>query len=154
MAKRKKTQQEKKAESGNGEDRTAGSKTAESKTAEAKAGGNGEDKKPDTDENVYAAMPDEVSDPGSTFKMVLLETQRVALENKRAFLELNFNVQISNTQKKMHQTLFDIDAEIKELTRRHKEQKDYIEEMYGISLKSYTYNDETGVLTKQALPEE
>jgi hypothetical protein len=158
MAKRKK-QQEKKAQSGNGKDKTAESKTSESKTsesetAEAKAGGNGKDKKPDVEEDAYAAMPNEVSDPGSVFKMALLEAQRVALENKRAFLELNFNLQISNTQKKMHQALFDIDAEVKELARRHKEQKDYIEETYGIALKSYTYNDETGVLTKQDLTEE
>jgi hypothetical protein len=158
MAKRKKAQQEKKAQSGNGKDKTAESKTAESKTAEsetaeAKAGGNGKDEKPTAD-NAYDAMPDEVADPGSTFKMALLEAQRVALENKRAYLELNYNVQISNTQKKMHRELFDTDAEIKELARRHKAQKDYIEETYGIALKSYTYNDETGVLTKQALTEE
>lgn len=150
MAKRKKQQE--KAQSGNGKDKAAESKADENKTAGA--GGNGKDKKPVTEEDAYAAMPDEVSDPGSTFKMALLDAQRTALANKRAFLELNFNLQISNTQKKMHQALFDLDAEIKELARRYKEQKDYIEETYGVALKSYTYNDETGVLTKQALTEE
>jgi hypothetical protein len=136
----------KKTDGGNGKDK----EPVVPKKADS---GNGKDEKPTAD-NAYDAMPNEVTDPGSTFKMALLDAQRVALENKRAFLELNFNVQISNTQKKMHQSLFDIDAEIKDLKRRYKAQKDYIEETYGIALKSYTYNDETGVLTKQDLTEE
>ncbi len=134
----------KKNASGNGED-----KAVKAATQAEKDGGNGEDKKPTTVNPDYDAMPDEIADPGNTFKMALLDTQCVALQNKRKFAELNYNLQLANTQKKMAQELAEIDAELKRLKQKYIEQKEYIEEKHGIALKSYTYNDETGVLTKQ-----
>jgi len=106
------------------------------------------DTEPTVESTGYAAMPDEITDPGNTFKMALLDAQKAALQNKRQFTELNYNVMISNTQKKMSLELATLDAEIKSLERRYKDQKDYIEETHKIALKSYNYDDETGILTK------
>lgn len=136
--------EKKKADAGNGEDKTTGV------TTQSPEDGNGKDKEKPTIVNPdYDAMPDTIEDPGNTFKMALLDTQAVALQNKRNYLELHYNLQLSNTQKKMATDLAEIDAELRNLKRQYKEQKDYIEEKYNIALRAYSYNDETGVLTKQ-----
>ena len=134
----------KKAATGNGKDKEASEQTQKPED------GNGKDKEKPTVVNPdYDAMPDTITDPGNTFRMALLDTQVAGLQHKRNYLELSYNLQISNTQKKMTQDLKDIDNEIKAIKRQYKEQKDFIEEKYGIALKSYNYNDETGILTKQ-----
>lgn len=135
----------KKADSGNGEDKTAGVTTVSPEDE-----GNGKDKpKPTIVNPDYDAMPDTIEDPASMYRMALLDTQVAALQHKRNYLELHYNLQLQNTQKKMSTDLAAIDAEVKGIKKQYKEQKDYIEEKYGIALKSYNYNDETGVLTKQ-----
>jgi len=97
----------------------------------------------------YDAMPDIVNDPAKTFRMALLDTQRIALENKRNFTELSHSVMLQNTQKKMAHELATLDAEIRTVKQAYADQKAEIEKTYHISLRSYNYNDETGVLTKQ-----
>jgi len=136
------TAAKKKAASGNGEDKET------SEQVQDPEDGNGKDK-PTIVNPDYDAMPDTIEDPGNTFKMALLDTQTAALQHKRNYLELSYNLQISNLQKKMAVDLKDIDNEVKSIKRQYKEQKDHIEGKYGISLRSYNYNDETGVLTKQ-----
>lgn len=126
--------EEKKAEGGNGEDKSAGT-LAEPKATVVS---------PD-----YDAMPDEVEDPANVYRMALLETRRTALQNKRLYLELHYNNQMASIRKKMSDDFARIDGEIKELKKAHTVQRDYIESKHGIALKSYNYNDETGVLTKE-----
>lgn len=96
-------------------------------------------------------MPDVVDDPGATFKMALFDAQMAALQNKRKYLELNYTMQMSNMQKKMQRELQDIDTELSTLQVRYKQQKDYVEQKHGIALRAYTYNDESGILTRRSL---
>lgn len=110
-----------------------------------------EDEKKEQEKSAFEKMPEKVEDSANVFKMVMLENQIVALDNKRRYLELNYNVQLETIRKKMAVELRDLDAALKDLRAQHKNQKDYIESTHSIALKSYNYNDETGVLTKQQM---
>lgn len=129
---------------------------AKAKKEETKSGDDvaKDEEKPTVVNPDYDAMPDTIEDPGNTYRMALLDTQAASLQYKRNYLELSYNLQISNTQKKMVNELREIDAEIKDVQRQYKDQKDHIEAKYNIALKSYNYNDETGTLTKQVLTQE
>jgi len=47
----------------------------------------------------------------------------------------------------------ELQRQVRETERKIKEHRDYIEQKHGISLRSYNYDDETGVLKKQVQTE-
>jgi len=147
MAKRKKAVEEK----------------VEEKAESADNGGNGKDTSGELDAKdaepfvsinpLYDAMPNEIQDPGNVFRMAYLDTRIIAITNKRMFLEKHYNEQMSSIKARRDLDLATMDAEIIDAKKQARDQRENIEKQYGISLKSYTYEDTTGVLVKQNLTE-
>jgi len=95
-------------------------------------------------------MPDTVEDPAAVFRMAMLDMKRVAVNNKLAFVAVEQEKKVQTAVNERDRALNQVKAELAEAERELLAQKTAIEEQYGIALRSYTYNDETGVLTKQA----
>lgn len=103
---------------------------------------------------MYDEMPDEIDDPANVFKMAMLDMKRVAVNNKLAFVAQDQEKKVFAAAQERDRVLSSVKAELRDTESLFVEQKQYIETKYGISLRSYTYNDETGILKKQSLPDE
>lgn len=102
----------------------------------------------------YDEMPDTIEDPAAVFKMAMLDMKRAAINNKLAVVVQEHEKRVKAAVAAQKHDIDQVKAELKEAERQFIIQKQYIEKTYGIALRAYTYNDETGVLTKHALPEE
>lgn len=102
---------------------------------------------------MYDEMPDEVADPGAVFKLAFLDMKRQEIINRLAIVAQQFEKQAVQFDKNRKLALDTVKAELREAEQKLKEHKDSIEAQYGLALKSYTYDDETGMLKKQALEE-
>ena len=103
---------------------------------------------------MYDEMPDEINDPANVYKMAMLDMRRAAINNKLAFVAQDQERKVAAAVAERARILNEVKAELREAEQQFIEQKQFIENKYHIALKSYTYNDETGVLKKQALLEE
>jgi len=103
----------------------------------------------------YDAMPDVVdNDAARVFKMAFLEMRHAAINNKLAIVAQEYEKkQLGLNQQRTHD-LNQVKAELAEADRKLKACKDELEKEHGIALRCYTYDDETGVLTKQILLEQ
>lgn len=104
--------------------------------------------------SAYDEMPDTIEDPAAVYKMAMLDMKRVAVSNKLAFVAMEQEKKVVSAVRERDVALKTIKAELREAESQFIAQKSAIETQYGIALRSYTYNDETGVLTKQALLDE
>ncbi len=104
--------------------------------------------------SAYDEMPDTIEDPAAVYKMAMLDMKRVAVNNKLAFVAMEQERKVAAAVRERDTVLREVKAELRDAERQYIAQKDAIETQYGIALRAYTYNDETGVLTKQALLEE
>ncbi len=102
----------------------------------------------------YDRMPDTIDDPAAVFRMAMLDMKRVAVNNKLAFVAQDQEKKVQAAMRERDNVLKEVKAELRVAEAEHLHQKKAIEAQYGIALRSYTYNDETGVLTKEALPDE
>lgn len=100
---------------------------------------------------MYDEMPDTIEDPGNVFRMAMLDMKRAAVNNKLAFVAQDQEKKVLAAVNERDRVLREVKAELREAEREFTEQKQFIEEKYGIALRAYTYNDKTGVLTKNAL---
>lgn len=102
----------------------------------------------------YDAMPDEIDDPANVFKLAMLDQKRQSVMHKLAVVAQEHEKRVKAAVDAQKRDLDKVKAELREVENALRVQKGYLEEKYGIALRSYTYNDETGILKKQALPEE
>jgi hypothetical protein len=102
----------------------------------------------------YDAMPDEIDDPANVFKMAMLDMKKAAVTNKLAIVAQEHEKRVKAAEDARKSDLNKVKAELREVENAFRMQKEFIERKYNIALRSYTYNDETGVLKKQALPDE
>jgi len=114
-------------------------------------GGNGKDLSHPSVNPSYDAMPDEINDPGAVYRMAYLDQKQSRLQTQIQLAEKEFAERMVNLQRQKVNTITSIQAELQDTVRTLKDHRDHMEEQYGISLRSYSYNDETGVLTKQVL---
>ena len=105
-------------------------------------------------ESVKPITPNEINDPANVYKMAMLDMRRAAINNKLAFVAQDQERKVVAAVAERARILNEVKAELREAEQQFIEQKQFIENKYHIALKSYTYNDETGVLKKQALLEE
>ena len=149
--------------------RTPKKKVAEKKTKKsvltaANNGGNGKDTSGELEASLpdkpivsvnpaYDAMPNTIEDPGNVFRMAYLDARLSAITNKRLFMEKHYNEQMGAIKQKRDFDLATLDADVVNARKQLQDQKERIEEQYGIALKSYTYEDTTGVLVKQEFTE-
>jgi len=101
----------------------------------------------------YDQMPDTVEDPAAVFKMAMLEMKRIAVNNKLAVVAQEHEKRVQMAVLERDNALKKVKAELRDAEEQHRVQKQAIEKQYGIALRVYTYNDETGVLTKRGLEE-
>lgn len=112
------------------------------------------DPKPKVDEekkeakSAYDRMPDTVEDPVSVFKMCLYEEKCKSLEFEKVAKLAHLDNEIRNLQAARNNTMLECDRALRQAHARMMSFKDFIEEKHDLVLKCYTYNDETGVLTK------
>lgn len=99
----------------------------------------------------YDEMPDEINDPASVYRMAMLDMRRAAINNKLAFVAQDQERRVQAAVRERDRIINEVKAELREAEAAFIAQKQFIEEKYHIALKSYTYNDETGVLKKQAI---
>jgi hypothetical protein len=83
--------------------------------------------------------------------MAYLDQKLHALKTQVALVEKEYNIRLRDMQAQHNNTILSLRAEIGSVTRAITEHKGDIEAKYNIALRSYTYNDETGVLTKQII---
>jgi len=102
----------------------------------------------------YDEMPDEIEDPASVFKMAMLDQRRQSVVHKLAVVATEHEKRVKAAVDAQKRDLEQVKVELKEVENLLRAQKGYIEEKYGIALRAYTYNDETGLLKKIDLPEE
>jgi len=102
----------------------------------------------------YDEMPDTIEDPAAVYRMAMLDMKRVAVNNKLAVVAMEQERKVAAAVRARDNELKEVKAELRDAERQFIEQKQSIEKTYGIALRAYTYNDETGTLTKQALPDE
>jgi hypothetical protein len=102
----------------------------------------------------YDEMPDTIEDPAAVFRMAMLDMKRAAIHNKLAVVVQEHEKRVAAAVAARDNAIRETKAELQDAERQFIEQKQNIEKTYGIALRSYNYNDETGVLTKQSLPEE
>lgn len=100
---------------------------------------------------MYDQMPDKIEDPASVFRMGMLEMKRIAINNKLAVVVQEHERRVAAAVAEQKRSIQEVKAELQDAERQYIEQKQAIEKQYGIALRAYTYNDETGVLTKNAL---
>lgn len=103
---------------------------------------------------MHDAMPDTIEDPGAVFKLAYLDMKKVAINNKLAVVAQDYERKIVALNAERNAAINQIKAEMAQADNELRMQKETIENTYGIALRSYTYNDETGVLTKQAVLED
>lgn len=99
----------------------------------------------------YDNMPDTIEDPAAVYKLAYLDMRRAALNNKLAIVAQEYDRRVTALNAERVQALSQAKAELEEAVQRCNAQKDVIEKTYGVALRSYTYDDETGVLKKQAV---
>ena len=102
----------------------------------------------------YDEMPDEIADPGAVFRMAYLDEKKAKLENQLALNAVEYQRRIDEAMRAKNTALQEIKNEIRRAEELIKAHKDAIEAQYGIALRAYNYDDETGVLKKHGLPEE
>lgn len=103
---------------------------------------------------MYDEMPDEIDDPANVFKLAMLEMKIAAIQNKLAFATQDQRQKVLAAQEEQARVLRQIKMELQNAKDLFIAQKNYLEEKYGIALRAYTYNDETGLLTKTMLEDE
>lgn len=99
----------------------------------------------------YDQMPDTIEDPAAVFRMAMLEMKRVAINNKLAVVVQEHEKRVKAAVDAQKRDIEQCKAELREAEQQFVEQKQNIEKTYGIALRAYTYNDDTGVLTKSDL---
>jgi len=118
-------------------------------------GGNGKDPPPTTHVNeVYDAMPNEIEDPGAVFKLAFLDSERGRLQTRALLVKQEGDQNIKAMQIQYQNAINELQKQIREVDTKIKEHRDYIEAKHGIALRSYNYDDETGVLKKQVQTEQ
>lgn len=128
----------------------------EAPAANTKEGGNGEDKDPPKEHvnDKYDAMPNEIEDPGAVFKLAFLDSERGRLQTQALLVKQEGDQNIKAMQIQYQTTLNELQRQIRVVEAKIKEHKDYIEKKHGVALRSYNYDDETGVLKKQVQTEQ
>jgi len=101
--------------------------------------------------STYDEMPDVVEDPASVFRMAMLDMRRVAANNKLAFMARDQEQRVAFAVAEQKRVLSETKAELHDAERQLMAQKNEIETKYGIALRAYTYDDETGILKKSAI---
>lgn len=99
----------------------------------------------------YDAMPDTIEDPASVFRMAMLDMKRAAINNKLAVVVQEHEKRVKAAVDAQKRDIEQCKVELREAEQQFVEQKQAIEQQYGITLRAYTYNDDTGVLTKSDL---
>lgn len=129
---------------------------AESPPANTKEGGNGEDKDPPKEHvnDKYDAMPNEIEDPGAVFKLAFLDSERGRLQTQALLVKQEGDQNIKAMQLQYQNAINELQRQIREVDAKIKEHRDHIEAKHGIALRSYNYDDETGVLKKQVQTEQ
>jgi hypothetical protein len=100
---------------------------------------------------MYDEMPDEIDDPANVYRMAMLDMRRAAIHNKLAFIAQDQERKVQAAVRERDRLINEAKIELREAEAAFIAQKQFIEEKYHIALRSYTYNDETGVLKKQAI---
>ena len=98
---------------------------------------------------LYDAMPDNIEDPGAVFKLAFLDSERGRLQTQALLVKQEGDQNVKALQLQYQTTLNELQRQIRAIEARLKEHRDYIEAKYKIALRSYNYDDETGVLKKQ-----
>lgn len=102
----------------------------------------------------YDSMPDEIEDPASVFRMAMLDERRQSMAHKLAVVISEHEKRVKAALDAQKRDIAQVKMELKDAEAQLRAQKEHIEEQYGIALRAYTYNDETGLLKKSDLPEE
>lgn len=97
----------------------------------------------------YDAMPNEIEDAGAVFKLAFLDAERGRLQTQALLVKQEGDQNIKAMQLQYQTAINELQRQIREFDTKLKEHRDYIEQKYGIALRSYTYDDETGLLKKQ-----
>lgn len=97
----------------------------------------------------FDKMPEQIDDPTQVFRMAYLETKIIAMNNKLALLIREFDTKLQALAKQKQDTIVGIKTQLEGMQREYTGQKQYIEEKHGIALSCYTYDDVSGILTKQ-----
>jgi hypothetical protein len=100
------------------------------------------------DKSAFAKMPDEVDDPAMVFKMAFLDMKLQATKHQMGLVLRDLQQKAEAIAQQHNKTKSDFEAAIKALSQQVKDQHYYIESKHGIALRSYTYDDETGILRK------
>ena len=100
---------------------------------------------------MYDQMPDKIEDPGAVFKLAYLDMKQVAANNKLAFVAQEYALKIQALERERNNEINNLKAEMQRIKDARRVAKEEIEKQYNIALRSYSYDDVTGVLTKQAL---
>lgn len=100
----------------------------------------------------FDMMPESIEDnPAAVFKLAYLDMQSEAAVLKLALVAQDYQRQIASLEAKRNQALHEAKSILKEAERLKKEHRDWFEETYKLSLRNYTYDDQTGILKKQPL---
>jgi hypothetical protein len=102
----------------------------------------------------YDAMPDTVEDPAAVFKLAFLDMQEAKYVAELAVIAQEYDRRLVALKSEKQVNVGNAKSRLKEAQRKLKEHRDHIEATYGLALRSYTYDDETGILKKQELPDE
>lgn len=102
----------------------------------------------------YDAMPNEIEDPAAVFKLAFLDAERGRLQTQALLAKQEGDQNIKAMQIQYQTTINELQRQIREIEIKIKEHRDYIEKKYNIALRSYNYDDETGVLRKQLTTEQ
>lgn len=102
----------------------------------------------------YDQMPDKIEDPAAVFRLAYLDMKQTAANNKLAFIAQDYQRKMQILEAQRNTELNNLKSEIRRIEDARRQQKEDIERTYNISLRSYVYDDITGSLTKQAIPDE
>ena len=131
-----------------------GEPTGDAVSEEKHPGGNGKEPPPTAHVNdAYDAMPNEIEDAGAVFKLAFLDAERGRLHTQTLLVKQEGEANIKAMQIQYQNAVNELQRQVRETERKIKEHRDYIEQKHGISLRSYNYDDETGVLKKQVQTE-
>lgn len=98
----------------------------------------------------WDAMPNTVEDPLAVFKMCLYEERCQGLEFRKAAVLAQMDNEIRNLQMARNNKMLELDRALRQAHAQMMQHKDHIEDKHKLVLKCYTYDDETGILTKQS----
>lgn len=104
--------------------------------------------------SAYDAMPNEIEDAGAVFKLAFLDSERGRLQTQALLVKETGEQNIKAMQLQYQNAINELQRQIREVDAKIKEHRDYIEKKYSIALRSYNYDDETGVLKKQIQTEQ